>query len=946
MRRLVLPLLTMLVLVTGAANARAQVQTGEIFGRATDSSGAVLPGVTVTLRSPALLQPRVVVTSSTGAYQAPGIPIGIYTVTFEMSGFKTVVRTDIRIDTGFSAQINASLDVSGVAETVTVSGVAPVVDTKTTASGANFTRELLENIPSSRDPWVIIEQTPGVVMARQNVGGTQSGQQYSWVARGGTSANAMWNLDGATITDMADSTSPMYYDFDSFEEIQIQTGGSDASLETGGVNINFITKSGSNTLRGSGRFMVVDQAVQSSNVTAELKAMGAGAGNPVKNIKDYGFELGGPILRNRLWLWGGVGFQDIKVGVLGFYKPGATDPYDPDSLQDDITNLKNANLKLQWQIVPKQKLTFQWTYSDKVRPTRGAGPTYPLETTLYQTGPTGVYRVSHQYVASDRLMIETQGSYVSGGYKTDFHSPELYDVQRGYDIATGMNSRSTQASYFDRPAWEFKSDANYFLSNFLGGDNATKFGIRYKSNPYRTVRHVGGGATARWTNGVPTEGEVTRDQNTRRALWAWAAYFNDSYSRKRFHVNVGVRADYQKDRAEAAMVPGSPILPVQLPAIDFKGADSGASFFDLSPRFGITYDLRGDGKTVVKGNLSEYYGQGIYTADTLSPTTATTLRYPWNDLNGDRNIQANELDLTKLLSYSANYDPANPSAQLTPNKVDSNLKSDRTFEAVVGVEHELMRDFSVGVSYVYRKYDRFTWTPRIGLSSKDYVPVTYAATCGNTTCAQQTFSVVYYQLPFQIPAASILTNQDYYRDFNGLEITARKRLSNRWMMNGSLVLNSSIVHYPGPQSYEDPTTIPFADNAQASSLNARWVGKLSGMYQFPWGINASAFLNTRQGYPLIKTIQSPTRTGSIGRVNVPLVPYGEERFPTMTMLDIRVEKWFAIKKTQFAFSVDVFNLTNANTVLDQETRQNVSTANNVFSILAPRVARFGLRFKF
>ncbi len=126
----------------------------------------------------------------------------------------------------------------------------------------------------------MIEQTPGVVMSRQNVGGTASGQQYSWVARGGGTANAMWNLDGATITDMADSTSPMYYDFDSFQEIQIQTGGNDASLETGGVNINFITKSGSNVFRGSGRFMIVDEALQSSNVDAGTAGDGRGRRQP------------------------------------------------------------------------------------------------------------------------------------------------------------------------------------------------------------------------------------------------------------------------------------------------------------------------------------------------------------------------------------------------------------------------------------------------------------------------------------------------------------------------------------------------------------------------------------------------------------------------------------------------------------------------------------------
>ncbi len=169
-------------------------------------------------------------------------------------------------------------------------------------------------------------------------------------------------------------------------------------------------------------------------------------------------------------------------------------------------------------------------------------------------------------------MVETQGSYVSGGYMTDFHSPELYDVQRAYDISTGKYSRSYQGSYFDRPGYEIKSDANYFLSGFLGGDHSTKFGIRYKSNPYRTSRHMGGGATARFTNGVPAEAEITRDQNTRRALWAWAGYFNDSYNRKPLaHQRAACAFDYQKDKAEAATVPASAILPGQAAGHRFRG---------------------------------------------------------------------------------------------------------------------------------------------------------------------------------------------------------------------------------------------------------------------------------------------------------------------------------------------------------------------------------------
>jgi hypothetical protein len=242
--------LALLALALVAGTASAQVQTGEIFGKVTDATGGVLPGVTVTIESPALITPQTAVTAESGAYRFPNVPIAIYTVRFEITGFSRLVRSDVTIQAGFNAEINAKLEVSTVQETVTVSGESPIVDTKSTTIGTNFNKDMLEKIPSARDPWVILEQTPGMVMDRQNVGGNQSGQQSSFLAHG-SSSNQIWNIDGATITDMAAGGSPTYYDFDSFEEIQIQTGGADASTEAGGVSINFVTKSGGNSFKGS-----------------------------------------------------------------------------------------------------------------------------------------------------------------------------------------------------------------------------------------------------------------------------------------------------------------------------------------------------------------------------------------------------------------------------------------------------------------------------------------------------------------------------------------------------------------------------------------------------------------------------------------------------------------------------------------------------------------------
>src|SRR5262245_39874806 len=317
------------LLLLASLPAAAQVSTGEIFGKAADGTGALLPGVSVTLSGSSLIQPIVAVTTETGAYRFPRIPIGIYTVSFELTGFKKFVRGDVIIQAGFNAEINAKLEISTVQETVTVTGASPVVDTQSTTLSASFTKDTLEKIPNARDPWVIIEQTPGMIMSGANVGGNLSGQQTSFSAMG-SGNNTQWNLNVAVISDIASgNSSPTYYDFDSFEEIQITTAGADASQQGAGVQVNFITRSGSNTFTGYGRFYNTNDkcfgkmgTCQAINVTDSMRKLGAAGGNPIQNIRDTGAQIGGPIQKNKAWFWGAASRQDVRVGINGFFNQG------------------------------------------------------------------------------------------------------------------------------------------------------------------------------------------------------------------------------------------------------------------------------------------------------------------------------------------------------------------------------------------------------------------------------------------------------------------------------------------------------------------------------------------------------------------------------------------------------------------------------------------------
>src|SRR4029453_18832751 len=222
MRRTILAALV--VLLTAAAGRAAQEQTGVLQGRAVDSSGALLPGVTVTVSGPTILGGmRSTTTSDQGAYRIPAIPIGLYTVSFELSGFQTAVFKDIRVQAGATFTVDGQLGVGAVQETVTVSGASPVIDTAATNVSFTYTKELMSTIPNARDVWAMVSQAPGMTTTVINVGGTNTGNQAQFRAHGTDPRQNTFILAGANVTDNSGTGgSQFYYDIDSFDERQIQ----------------------------------------------------------------------------------------------------------------------------------------------------------------------------------------------------------------------------------------------------------------------------------------------------------------------------------------------------------------------------------------------------------------------------------------------------------------------------------------------------------------------------------------------------------------------------------------------------------------------------------------------------------------------------------------------------------------------------------------------------
>ena len=496
-----------------------------------------------------------------------------------------------------------------------------------------------------------------------------------------------------------------------------------------------------------------------------------------------------------------------------------------------------------WQ---PHRFSFLYTFSDKIRNARGAGPLNPPETTFRQSGPSPIYKIGHQWVISNRLLFDTTYGFVDGGFRLDFHTDELAEVQRLLETTSTALSRSNQNSVNVRPQHELKTDGNYFAT-FAGADHAMKFGARWRDTPFDTGGHIGGFVTGRLLNGVPIEADMHRDNNSRTSLVGGAAYLQDAMTKGRLTINAGVRLDYHRDKALPADIGANPIVPDRLPALSFPGADPGISFTDISPRFGATWDLSGEGKSIVKVSANRFYGQFVGTAGIINPVGATLVRFPWTDANGDRVVQRSELDLTRLLAFSANYNTANPANVTSLNHVDSNLKNDIVNEVIAGVDHELMDNFGVGVAYIHRRIGRFTFNVPAGLAPGQFSPVSFTANCGNASCAQPSSTSTYYVLGSALPGTRVETNQDFRRIFHGLELTARKRMSNRWMLNGSLTLNSATYHAP-PEGYADtisgdifaiaalptdPTNREFIEGEQTLINGAGWIAKPRAC-ELPW----------------------------------------------------------------------------------------------------------------
>jgi Carboxypeptidase regulatory-like domain len=520
-------LLATLVLSLGIdSRVSAQVFTGRIDVTVEDSSGARMPGVTVDLSGPVN---QTQVTDGQGQAHFLSLTVGTYTVKASLAGFSNFTNPEVIVQAGAATPVAAKLGVAGTSETVLVTAASPILDTKKTNTSTTISLDELQNVPSGRDPWVVMQTVPSIIVDRVNVGGSESGQQSGYQAKGATGADATWNLDGVPITDMAATgATPSYWDFDMFQEMNVTTGGGELASSTGGVHLNFVLKSGQNTPHGSTRLYFENESMQSNNMDPALAtALGSpnGKGNRTDYYKDYGVEAGGPIVKDRLWIWGSIGKTDVKVLTI--------------RQTPDRTILKNRAFKAQSQLNSAIRGSFTYFKGNKEKFGRSASATRPPETTHDQgsLGP-GFYKGEGNFVLKNNLFLTARVSHYPWGF---FLTPE-----GGLNTAMSQDDSGVwHGSYYDyrstRPMDTVAGDGSYFV-----GKHELKFGYSWRKTEVHSATVYPGNKSITFHNGYPNMiVEVDADHVTNASAKYVAGWIGDTITLKRLTANLGLRFDRQ-----------------------------------------------------------------------------------------------------------------------------------------------------------------------------------------------------------------------------------------------------------------------------------------------------------------------------------------------------------------------------------------------------------------
>jgi hypothetical protein len=921
--------------------APAYAQSSGIAGVVRDSSGAVLPGVTVEAASPALIErARVVVTDSQGRYNIVDLRPGAYTVTFTLTGFSTVKREDILLSAAFTANVNADLKVGALEETITVSGESPIVDTQNVIKRQIVDRDVIEAMPTSKNWSTLGVMTVGVFSNQNDVGGSAGEHQNQLKAHGGSFNDRIVQLDGLMIANMACNyaCTGISTNDGSTQELSYEFGAISAEVAGGGVRVNIIPREGGNQYSGTAFFNYANSGLQGNNVDDALRAQGVTTADSIEAIYDASFAFGGPLKRDRLWFWTAHrfwGYEQIRTNT--FYEGNPHDfLFDPDRSKPGTETQENGSLdlRLTWQISPKNKLSAYYNYAPRNTNHWTLVSTIQPDASNLQNLPINHFEtLTFRSTLSSRLLFEA-----AAGNMTEIWTREPVEdseTSKGYPVTelnTGINFRAYSAT-FSRNYTSLRSYRSAL--SYVTGSHAFKVGFTLQEGPAVTDVYTNKDTGLIVRNTAPFQVTVrTTPYTARERLVAdLGVYVQDTWTINRFTANLGLRWDYLNNKVEKQSAAGGTWIGPR----SFDELTDVPNYKDIGPRLGVVYDLFGNGKTALKATVSRYVVPStVATARLLNPfnTTVNNTTRPWTDSNLDGIPQASELG---ALTNNA-FGQVSVATRYDPHTITGFGNRRNNWEYSASVTQEVMPRLSLDVAYYRRVQGNFTATDNLDLVPTDYEPycVTSPRDARLPDGGGQQICDLYDPVPTKFGVATnnivkLVSDLDVEQEevFDGLDVAFSARPGGDVFLNGGVAVGRTRFNQCG--SFVDNPATTFGLTATTFSYcdyTSGWLtqAKVNGSYTLPWqqiqiggviqnlpGQQILAQWNITQAEAVGSGLGRPLSGGANTSRVVPLIKPGTMFTPRRTQIDLRLSKAFRVTGSKrLQVIADVFNLTNSN----------------------------------
>jgi Carboxypeptidase regulatory-like domain/TonB-dependent Receptor Plug Domain len=973
--RLVSRSLVLLLVLAAATGAHAQVQTGSILVKASDEQNAVMPGVAVTIASPVLVAGSMTgVTDTGGVLRFPSLVPGTYSVKLELSGFQTLLREGIVVIVGQTTPIDVSLKVATLAETVTVSGLSPTVDTTSANVAVNLSEQLIQGTPGGRDIWALVEaKVPGLVISRPDVGGTSGGLQGTFSARGTTSAQNTSFLNGVNVGDPAAiGAAGFYYDFDAFDDIQVSTGSHDITVPTSGVFLNMITKTGGNRWNGTATGTWTGEPVQGRNDhNPDLQKYGFRPdGNTSDFVSDFNVSAGGPLVKNKLRFFGS--FRDWRVHQ--------NVPVQNSQTVLDQTNITSGLGNFTYQANQNHRFTGFYSrqrYSKPNRLLNAASITVP-ESTVDEEDMFDLAQGLWNAVLGKNFFVDARGGLNKILFPTYFNGG---NNQSTIDNATGIiYGNNTTEVIRNRDRYQANATGQYYVDQALGARHEIKFGFDYSHAVTKNQTHRIDNVQTTYTTAtgafVPVNVTLyATPQNDATALNVLALFAQDSISIKRLTLIGALRFEQLEGYLPSQSSPPSPFATANIGGFaaqprSYDEQRDIVKWNTTGPRISAVFDATGDGRTAAKASYGRYYyvlstgGGGV---SAVNHNANYSEQYTWNDANANRKFDLGEQTGVPVVSAVVVN-----GAILT--SIDSEFSRPYTDEFSAGVDREVMPNTKLGVVFTYRRDTNL----QVSINPDNpYATALTSAVDPGIDGVVGTGDDGSYGFYARTSAANrtVITNDPNAKEiYKGLEITLNKRLTNRWQMlagytfSKNQLVDATLDTSPNFLINANGNISPDAGvggstrcaGCGASNADRPNQFKLTGMYLLPWhDVILSGNFSSQQGPAYTRQISRAVGFATNQIIN--LEPMGNSRIDTLNKIDVRVGKLFRLSGNRsFEGTIDFDNLLNSDTVWQVRNRTEAAaftdpttgqraTLQQFLSpaaILGPRTIVFRGAFKF